>query len=203
MIIQYQGLKIQLNRNVYPPSDDTYLLAENLLVEPGDLVLEIGTGTGLISLIAAKTAQKVIATDVTPEAITLALHNIHLNQMGHKIELRQGDLFTPILQGEKFDLILFNPPYLPIDRTQMNSLPAPLTRAWNGGITGRFYIDPFIEECRNFLNKGGRVQLIQSSLSDIKKSCQLFQINGFEVKIHASIPSFFERIVLLNANLIY
>ncbi len=197
-VVDYQGLQIEVQEGVYPPGDDTYLLIDNLTVNPTDFVLEIGTGCGIIALIAAQTAIKVIATDISPIAIECAKNNVIRNRLDAKVELRQGNLFDPIDKSEKFDLILFNAPYLPdnTERTQNNSW---LEKAWDGGKSGRKIIDPFIKKCKKYLKSFGRVQLIQSSLSNIQNSLDFFQRQGFQVKLSASKSFFFEKIVLLDA----
>lgn len=198
-ILEYQGLKLKIEEGVYEPSDDTYLLAENLKVKVGDIVLEIGTGSGLVSLIAAKTAKKVIAIDISPIAIELARYNVKINELTEKVEIRQGNLFNPIRKGEKFDLILFNPPYLPENHSPEQKNSDWLEKAWNGGRSGRKIINPFIKKCIFFLNPGGRVQIVQSSLSNISKSYDLLKNQGFHVEISAQRSYFFEKIVLIDA----
>ncbi len=199
MNIEYYGLKLKIEEGVYKPSDDTYLLAENLKVKTGDIVLEIGTGSGLISLIAAKKAEKVVATDISPLAIELARYNIELNSLVEKIEVRQGNLFDPIREGENFDIILFNPPYLPEDPSSEQKVQDWDEKTWNGGRYGRKFIDPFIKECKRFLKKSGGVQMIQSSLSNIDKTRSSFESLGFLVEINTQASFFFEKIVLVNA----
>ncbi len=200
-ILEYKGLKLEIEAGVYEPSDDSYLLAENLKVKSGDLVLELGTGCGLIALLAAKSANKVIATDISPIAVKCARHNVRLNQAIAKVEVRLGDLFDPIRVGEKFDIILFNPPYLPENRKKERDIIDWVERAWDGGVSGRKIIDPFIRTCKKFLNSGGLVQMVQSSLSDIANSHRLFQAQEFQVNISAQRTFFFEKIVLLDARL--
>src|SRR5579864_7638800 len=74
-------------------------------------VLDMGTGSGVCAVFAAKHARRVVAVDINEAAVRCADINARLNHLEHKIDVRQGDLFAPV-QGEKFDLILFNPPFL-------------------------------------------------------------------------------------------
>jgi release factor glutamine methyltransferase len=78
---EYNHIKFETCKQVYAPAEDTFLLADNLLVHKGDLVLEIGTGTGLVALNASKTASKVVATDINPHAIKCAQTNTLLNEV--------------------------------------------------------------------------------------------------------------------------
>lgn len=199
--LEYEGLQIEITNETYTPSDDSYLLAEHLRIMPTDMVLEIGTGCGIIALVAARTAKKVIATDVSPAAVQCARKNIKINQLESKIEIRQGDLFSPLKPGEKYKLILSNPPYLPESEENHQQDAGWLEKAWNGGRSGRKFIDRFIKNCKPYLEPLGRVQMVQSSLSDIPKSCELFQKQGFQVELGETKSFFFERLVILNAHL--
>jgi release factor glutamine methyltransferase len=74
-------------------------------------VLDIGTGSGVCAIFAARHARRVIAVDINPAAVRCAGINVRLNDLEHSIEVRHGDLFAPVA-GERFDLIVFNPPFL-------------------------------------------------------------------------------------------
>lgn len=196
-MLKYNDIYYQNHPQVYQPAEDTFLLVENLLVERGDRVLEIGTGTGLISIIASKKARIVIATDINPYALTCATKNIIANK-SFNIELREGDLFETV-PHDKFDLILFNIPYLP---TSDEEIPrSEIDAAWDGGADGRKVLDRFLEEVKDHLNPGGRIQLVQSSLSDVEKTLQKLETLGFNTSIKATAHCFFEDIVVINAHL--
>jgi release factor glutamine methyltransferase len=196
-MINYKDVHYHTHPQVYQPAEDTFLLAENLQVERRKRVLEIGTGTGLISIIAARKAGMVIATDINPHAIKCAAKNIIANKT-FNIELREGNLFETV-KNEKFDLILFNTPYLPTseEETRRDGIDA----AWDGGADGRKVIDQFLDGVKDHLNPGGRVQLVQSSLSDIDKTLEKLETLGFSSAVTAREPCFFEEIVILTANL--
>ncbi len=74
-------------------------------------VLDLGTGSGVCALVAARTARRVIAVDINPAAVRCAKINLSINRLEHRIEVRQGDLFSPVA-GQRFDLVLFNPPFI-------------------------------------------------------------------------------------------
>jgi len=80
-------------------------------LRPGMSVLDMGTGSGICALAAARHARRVVGVDINPAALRCAQINALLNDMDGRIELRHGDLFAP-LGGERFDLVLFNPPFL-------------------------------------------------------------------------------------------
>lgn len=88
-------------------------------------VLDVGTGSGVGSVFAARRGFRAVAVDVNPEAVRCARINALLHHLEEKIEVRQGDLFSPVA-GERFDLVLFNPPFF-------RGEPAgDLDRAWRG-----------------------------------------------------------------------
>jgi release factor glutamine methyltransferase len=187
--------EIETDDLVYIPSDDTFLLAENLEIKEGQSVLEIGTGSGLVSMYASLLTDEVTATDINYNALELAEKNFKLNNIS-TIKLEFGDLFEPV-KDRKFDVILFNTPYLPTDSDDI--INDDLNYAFDGGLDGRKVIDRFINQVSNHLNDRGIVQIIQSSLSDNDRTLDMFDRNGFVAEIAESEKFFFEEIVLINA----
>ena len=187
--------EIETDDLVYIPSDDTFLLAENLEIKKGQSVLEIGTGSGLVSMYASLLTDDVTATDINYNALELAEKNFKLNNI-NTIKLEFGDLFEPV-KDKKFDVILFNTPYLPTNSDDI--IDDELNYAFDGGLNGRKVIDRFINEVSNHLNDKGIVQIIQSSLSDNNRTLDMFDRNGFIAEIAESEKFFFEEIVLINA----
>ena len=95
------------------PRTGEFLAAQldSRLVGPDAEVLDMGTGSGVCAVIAARRARRVVAIDINPEAVRCAGINALLNHFEHKIDVRHGDLFEPV-PAERFDMILFNPPFL-------------------------------------------------------------------------------------------
>ncbi|MEE0024574.1 HemK2/MTQ2 family protein methyltransferase [Methanobrevibacter sp.] len=189
---------INTHENVYVPAEDSYLLAENLEVENGKSVLEIGTGSGIVAMYASKLTDKVTATDINFDAIQLAESNFKANNIDN-VELLFGNLFEPV-KDRKFDVILFNTPYLPTEEGEV--IEDNLNYAFDGGLNGRKVIDLFLNEVKNHLNDGGIVQLIQSSLSDNDETLNKLDELGFISEIAKKEHYFFEDIVLINGYLI-
>jgi len=182
--------------NVYEPAEDSFLFAENLAVREGDIVIDVGTGCGILGIIAARKASKVVAVDINPYAVRCAKENAKLNHVMDKMVFVQGDLLTPFRGKEKFDLILFNAPYLPVE----NEVDSWSERAWSGGLSGRQVIDRFIFEAPKHLKRAGKVFLMQSTLADVGKTLVMLNEQGLKTSVVAerSLP-FFETIVLLKA----
>src|SRR5271165_827759 len=81
------------------------------LVEPGADVLDMGTGSGVCAIAAAKYARRVVAVDINPAAVRCTQINALINHLENKIEVAHGDLFAPV-KGRCFDIVLFNPPFI-------------------------------------------------------------------------------------------
>lgn len=184
--------------NVYEPAEDSFLFADNLTAKQGDYVLDMGTGCGILGIIVAAEATRVVAVDVNPYAVRCAKENARMNHLANKMLFLQGSLFTSLRSEERFDLILFNAPYLPAEHEQDDSW---LECAWVGGATGRNIIDLFIHESQKHLRKDGLVFLMQSTLCDVDETILRFKENGLKTEIVAerSLP-FFEKIVLLEGS---
>lgn len=180
--------------NVYEPAEDSFLFAENLPVEKSSRIVDMGTGCGILGIVAAKNAEHVLAIDLNPYAIRCAKRNAKLNEVIDKMDFAQGDLLSSVKSHSQFDLILFNAPYLPVQDKDGSWL----ARSWTGGKSGREVIDRFIDEVLEYLNSKGRILLMQSSLSGIDETLQKFAKQGLHARVIASrsLP-FFEEIVLI------
>jgi release factor glutamine methyltransferase len=155
---------------VYQPEADTFLLLMTARAEilPGDRVLEVGTGSGTVAagLLGTPRAQ-IVATEINPHAACCARHA--------GLDVVQTDLMEAI-RGT-FDLILFNPPYLP-------TLPEERIDDWleyalDGGESGRVVIERFAADVGRLLAPEGRILLLISSLTGPEDVGRIFHRYGF------------------------
>ena len=186
---------INTDDNVYVPAEDSYLLADNLEIKKGQSVLEIGTGSGIVAMYVSRLTDDITVTDINFDACELARKNFTENGI-ENIEILWGNLFE-VVENKKFDVILFNTPYLPTEDDEV--LENTINYAFDGGLNGRKVIDLFLNEVGNHLNDGGIVQMIQSSLSGNDETLARLDEMGFIAEIAASEHFFFEDITLINA----
>ena len=197
MIIKYKGFLIETDENVYEPSDDTYLLLDSLEkvdFRAGSRVLEVGCGTGIVSIAVSGLVASVVACDINPHAVDVCKRNAARNKVKN-IEVVGSDLFSGV--SGRFDLIVFNTPYLPqsLDETVSGEI----NHAWDGGVDGRKVIERFLAEVSSYLSEGGRIVFLESSLSDYEKSLSYLESAGFEVKIINRLKLNFEELVVIEA----
>jgi release factor glutamine methyltransferase len=187
----FQGVKINACKGVYEPAEDSFLLAEALDVESCASVLDVGCGSGFLGLVVAKTAGRVLSVDLNPAALECTKENAMLNG-AENLEVRRSDLFSSVT--EKFDLIIFNPPYLPTEEGEPRD---DVSLAWDGGWSGREVIDRFLADVSAHMNPGGRIYLLGSSLSDYEKTILVLEDYGFQISLVARRKLDFEELVVI------
>ncbi len=195
--IHFRNHVFDVPEDVYEPAEDSFLFAENLEVKEGAQVLDLGTGCGILGILAAEKAKEVFAIDLNPYALRCAKENSAFNNAESKIVFLQADLFTAFNIDARFDLILFNAPYLPADNCETQTW---IGRSWAGGVNGRQVIDRFISQVVPHLKADGRVLMVQSTLANVEETIFKFSENHLaaSVKAEQSLP-FFETLVLIEA----
>src|SRR4051812_21821111 len=138
----------------YPAQGDTRLLADTLEsrgLALGRRVLDVGTGGGALALAAVRAgASAVTAVDLSLRSVLTARLNSRLHRA--KVEVRQGDLFAPVL-GQRFDLVVANPPYVPAASEMLPRHRA--ARCWDAGHDGRAVLDRICEGVPDVLSEDG------------------------------------------------
>jgi release factor glutamine methyltransferase len=148
-------------------------------------VLDMGTGSGVCALAAARFARRVVAVDINSAAVRCAEMNALLNHREQRIEVRHGDLFTPVRE-ERFDLILFNPPFLRgIPRDDRD-------RAWRSNDVA----ERFAAGLGAHLNPGGFALVLLSSFGAARIFLDEFRRHGFALSVLAERRFINERLAI-------
>jgi release factor glutamine methyltransferase len=182
----YKDKEFELLDGVYDPGEDSFMLLDAAVAEvrPGERVLEVGTGSGIVSLFL-KDRARVVATDVSPDAAR--------NARANGVEVVRADLSHGICGP--FDVVIFNPPYLPTASDER--LPSWLNNAFDGGPTGREVIARFLQDAGGLLPPCGRVLTVISSLTGIDEVTDMYRSHGFDVRKVSSMKVPFETLVVL------
>lgn len=176
---------LETSDDVYGPREDSFLLARAADGYNGDRLLEVGTGTGVVAAVTGSGFESVTAVDIDPAAVEIARKNLP------DADVKQSDLFENV-DGE-FDLVLFNPPYLPSEK------PLQQERAWNGGENGREVVTRFIQGLPDHLAPGGAALILVSSLTGLDEVRDLLDDQGLTSDRVDSEKLFFEELVVLEA----
>ncbi len=159
-------IKIEIMEGVYKPEEDSYLLISSIEIN-GKKALDMGCGCGIIALHLAKNGCEVVAVDINEKAVENTIKNARINQIN--LRCFKSNLFSNI--NEKFDMIAFNPPYLPTKNEDI---------AWDGGKNGKEIIEKFLREAKNYLNKDGVIYMVMNSLNKVDKIIKKFRKYEFE-----------------------
>lgn len=163
-----------LREKVRPPTSFTVHILKYSKVNRGETVLDLGTGCGILAVFAADQAAKVIATDIDQTAVENARENVQRHGVEHIVEVRQGDLFTPV-EGEKFDVIYVTLPFPFRDETAQE--------LWE-------LHERFFREVGRFLRPGGRIYYQASEIIFAPRIEALAEANGlFVAGLHMEGPT--------------
>ncbi len=172
-------------KSVYEPQEDSTMLERYVKQYSKGNVLDVGTGSGIQAIAAAqnKNVSSVLATDVQRGVIDYCKECIK----NPKIKFLQSDLFNNIKKNEKFDTIIFNPPYLPRE-LKLKDLTI------EGGKKGYEVIEKFLNQVNNFLSPNGSILMVFSSLTKKEKVEEFIKNNLLEFKELEKQHIFFEDI---------
>jgi len=206
--------------DVYAPSDDTYLIIDyfkecinknyfdGLDIKKVKNILDMGTGTGIIALFLQEVKKKIsnfspriFASDIVENAIKCAKLNEIFNNLKKSVTFIHSDLFKkfPVSLKKSFNVIIFNPPYLPSFKFN-NKLRAKksIDNSWDGGKKGFELFLEFILQAKPFINLNQKfyVYYISSSISNFQDIHEQLEKSGFKNKTLKKKHIFFEDIIL-------
>ena len=149
-------------------------------------MLEVGCGSGVVSIHCTRCGASVVCGDINPRAVELATRNARAN--GVEIGARITDVYSGV--DGVFDTIVFNLPYLPTEDDA-----GPLAVAWNGGRDGLGPLPKLLDGAKDHLAPGGRIVIVTSSLMDQERLSEI--LSGFSTEVLAELPLFFEMLRVL------
>lgn len=175
------GLKLRVLPGVFSPSLHftsrvfARFLSRPGVVPQGGSVLDLGTGSGLLAIVAARSgAGRVIAIDINPAAVRCAGSNIALYDLQSVVEVREGDGFSPV-QDDRFDLVICNPPYF---RGEPDSV---AERAFLGGRNLEWFTS-FGRDLHAHLNPGGRALIVLGDAAEIDTILRMLHECGWRIE---------------------
>ena len=193
LVQRYGPHTVEVLGGTYVVSEDVFnpkfyltseFMARHVRVRPQDEVLDVGTGSGIQAITAGRTARKVIAVDINPHAVRCARENVARNGVAASVQVLEGDLFSPLAAGDRFDVILFAPPYFD------GGLERPIDHALND--PGKVVARRFLTEARGRLTPGGYVQMIYSTAADPERVLAMAKELGWQVSVLAEKKALFE-----------
>ena len=175
-VIEYLGKEFIVYKNVFWPTDDSKALVENYNINPGDDVLDVCTGCGVIAIISAyKGAKKVVALDISVDAIKAAKENVKRHGFVKTIDVRRSDVFSSLKDGEKFDVIIGNLPF----KNMVAHDDAEAT-FWDTNLEIQ---KKFFNNAHKYLKPNGRIYISQSNYGAVDEMKQLAKKSGFYMKL--------------------
>lgn len=195
---EFFELDFEVSPGVLIPRHDTeVLVVEALRLAPdAKTVLDIGVGSGCIAIALAKALPlaDVSGVERSPEALELAQRNAERHNV--RITLFEGSLFEP-LNGQKFDLIVSNPPYIPtadLETLQPEVRDYEPLGALDGGVDGLDYYRSIVPSALGHLNSGGWL-MVELGIGQADEVKGLFAAAGFTEIFAARDPQEIERVV--------
>lgn len=163
---RFGPMDLRVGRSTFRPSTISSLLADALDFKPGSVVVDVGTGSGILSIIAAKLgASKVYGVDAADETVEIASANAATHGVADRVEFAQGDMFDPLGHDLEADVVIGDVSGIPDDIAAASGwFPSGLS----GGPTGAELPMRMIEESKRLLRRGGKLFLPTGSLQDEK-----------------------------------
>lgn len=157
-------MRLRVSDTTFTPSTISSLLAQSLHVEPGDVVIDIGCGSGILAIIAAKLgAGRVFAVDKSPDVVEVGTDNATAHGVADRITFFQGDLFAPIPADVEADVIIGDVSGIPDELADESGW---FPTKGGGGPRGSELPIRMLEEARRRLRPMGKLFLPTGSLQD-------------------------------------
>jgi len=195
---EFCGLEFIVTPAVLVPRHDTELLVDEALkrVEAAKRVLDIGTGSGCIAVALAKSLSSASVTAIDISVDALAIANLNAEKNGVSVDFRQGSIFEPVA-GERFDLIVSNPPYIPT--SEISTLQPEVREfepllALNGGADGLDFYRCITKQAPEHLNPVGWL-MIEVGIGQAESVRELLGASGFFDIFTANDSGGIERVV--------
>lgn len=164
---------------VFPPKyfSDTKFFIETLPIKKGNSFLEIGSGTGVMSIfMKLKGASKIIAIDIDPLAVKNTQENIKLHKLERQIKILKGDVFSP-LNKQRFDIIFWNFPFGYITHNPKKNRISVYNKKYEG-------LHKFAKNVKRHLNKNGKIFIgFSTSIGNKKEFNKILNKNNLKAKI--------------------
>lgn len=172
-------ISLFLNDKVFPPALDP-LIAQHMQIKRGETVIDIGTGSGILGIVAGKMGAQVYATDICKEAIEVTKENAIYNNL--KITTDVGNLFGKF--NKKFDVIIANLSQTIVHPNYKKAIGKTLTRTINSGPNGNRDVLEFLSVARKHMHKYSRIYVVVFTVSDYKTTIQEI-LSNFSAKLIA------------------
>lgn len=161
---RFGPMDLKVGESTFRPSTISTLLADSLDFEPGSVVVDVGCGTGILSIIAAKLgASRVYGVDAADQTVEIASANAAAHGVADKIEFAQGDMFDPLDSSVEADIVIGDVSGIP---DEIASASGWFPSGLSGGPTGAELPMRMIEESKRLLKRGGSLLLPTGSLQD-------------------------------------
>jgi|CXWL01.1.fsa_nt_gi release factor glutamine methyltransferase len=153
-------------------------------------VADVGTGSGLLALVAARAGAKVTAIDINPVAVRCAKANAERNGLGPLVEVIESDVFAEVPPQATFDLVITNPPFFPREHR------GAADQAFAAGANGEFF-RRLAESVPGRLTTGGALLLVHSSDADFSEARGLLEQSGLHPRVEAERRGIFETLTIV------
>ncbi len=199
---KYGPHKVLVHGKTYLISEDVFnpkyyytsrFMAKNIRVNSDDIVLDMGTGSGIQAITAGQHASKVVAVDINPEAVRFSRKNVSSNSLENIISVLEGDLFGPLDNSQRFNVIIFTPPYMHGERATVfdHALFDP-----DKGLLRRFFTG-----AKDFIEANGNIQMLYSSIAHPEEALKISRKIGWKDSLISEEKTFSESFLIYKLTL--